>query len=78
MPPTKKAAAKAASKPEPKPTVDVAACCADWADARDHIRVIDAQTGPDAPLPAREAERLATERASHVAAQEAAEAALAG
>src|SRR5881394_2727492 len=75
---TKKTAAKTASKPaEPKRTVDVRAQFAAWHRAQQHIDTIDAQTGPDAVLPARETERLAVERAGHVAAQEAAEAALA-
>lgn len=76
---TKKATAKPAAKPEPaKPKVDVRAQCAAWADAQRHIDVIDAQTGPDAVLSAGDVERLQADRAGHVAAQEAAEKALAG
>lgn len=72
---TRKAAAKAAAKPEPRP--DPLPLLQAWADARDHIRIIDAQTGADASLPARDAERLQEDRAALVAAQEAVEKALA-
>jgi hypothetical protein len=81
--PTKKAAktaAKAASRPADKPEPearDVRPHLQAWHTAQCHIDTIDAQTGPDSNLPAREVDRLAAERASHVEAQAAVETALA-
>jgi hypothetical protein len=76
--PAKKTAAKVASRPaaEPEPR-DVLPHLQAWADARDHIRAIDAQTGADSSLAARDRERLTAERAGYVEAQTAAETALA-
>lgn len=74
---TKKTTAKTAAKPAAKPMVDVRALCAAWADAQRHIDTIDAQTGAGASLTARDRERLQVQRAGHVEAQAAAEAALA-
>jgi hypothetical protein len=79
---TKRAATKVTQRqttpPEPeRPPVDVRAQCQAWHAAQQHIDTIDAQTGPDAALQAQDAERLRVARAGHVAAQAAAEEALA-
>lgn len=69
---TKKAAAKAATKPASAPTPtkrDPLPLLRTWHRAQQQLDVIDAQTGPDANLPARDVERLQAERARLAAAQ---------
>lgn len=75
---TKKAAAKTASKPtESKAKTDPRPLLQEWHRAQQHIDAIDAQTGANAVLPARDAQRLHADRADHLAAQKVVEDALA-